>query len=299
MIRKALLLTLTIMACLVTAGQARNSEMSGMDTRTDQVEQVSVNLEEALGDSKQGVMNEEGRKALREIVRKDQTGEKVKSDVENLRPRVIRRTARTLALQKAVQWRYGRIQELLKEHSSKLDHIFDFSPLMLRGGKVLPPVISEAGAGYRVESQTRASSTDRTYRIVKEARMVSTPPSWRDYLLRDYGSFDRKDAGVVPQNKEERKIWKEAAIKGWELGLKQARRLFRNNLSELVRDYKGVLKFRILAEQNMVSIPVVAEGKLGIEVQGKRLSVDRQIFRITQPSTFQEVDEWTPKVGTN
>ena len=295
---KRVLTVLLALFVLVSGADTAQSKESHSDTRQSQVKQVSANLDEVVDDSTRGVMNEQGRKVLREVVEKDETGDKIKSQTEKLRPRVLRRTARTLALQKAVQWRYGRIQELLKEHDSELDHIFDFSPLMLRGGKVLPPVIAEAGAGYRVESDTQASSTDRTFRIVQEARMVSTPPSWRDYLFRDYSSFEKEDVGVIPQNAKEREIWKEAAIKGWQMGLRQARRLYRNNLSELVRDYKGILKFRILAEQNMVSIPVVAEGELGIEVQGKRLSVDRKVFRITQPSSFQEVEKWIPKVGT-
>ena len=299
MIRKALFLTLAICACLASVQEVRGFEIPGLDIGAEQPGQATERLENVLDDSELVVMTAEGREILREIKQKEKIGKQMKSKVENLRPRVISRTARTLALQKAVQWRYGQIQKILKEHSTKLDHIFDFSPLMLRGGKVVPPVISEADASYRVESQNRASSTDRTYRIVKEARMSSQPPSWRDYLLRDYGSFDKTDAGVVPQNEQERKIWKEAAMKGWKLGLRQAKRLYRNNLNELVRDYKGMVKFRILAEQNMVSVPVVAKGELGIKVQGKRLSVDRKIFRITQPSTFQEVDEWTPKVGVN
>jgi defect-in-organelle-trafficking protein DotC len=242
-------------------------------------------------------MDQEGARTLKKIIEKDEVAKSTQSDIKNLRPRAIRRTARTLAIQKAVAWRYEQIKELLEEHSSRLNHIFDFAPLMMGDGKVLPPVITEAGASYRVKSQKRASSTSTTYRIIAGAKMVSSPPSWRDYLLRSYPSFDKSDAGVIPKNHKEREIWKEAALEGWQLGIEHARRLFRTNLSELVRDYKGILKFRLLAEQNIVSAPIVAEGKVGVQIQGKQMSVDRKVFRITRETDFQEAEKWEPKVG--
>lgn len=251
-----------------------------------------------LDSSAAGVMDEEGKKILKAVMDKEELDRDMQNEAKNLRSRTIRRTARTLALQKAVQWRYRSIGKMLRQNSLKLDRIFDFSPLLMKGNKVLPPVIAEAGPGYRVQSATQASSTDKVFRIVSPARMISGVPTWKDYLLRSYRSFGRKDvqAGVLPGDRKERKIWQRAAVEGWETGIKQAERLFGNNLSRLVRDYKGILKFRILAEQDMVSLPVIAEGRLGIQVQGKKLSVDRKIFRITRPSSFQKVEEWNPKV---
>lgn len=245
------------------------------------------------------LMDENGAAVLQGIMEKSELGESMKSDVKNVRKDALKQTAYTLGLQKAVRWRYGKIRALLADQAGRLNQIFDFKPLLMHDGRVLPPAITEATGGYRVESKKQASSVDVVYQIIRPARMVSNPPSWRDYLWQTYPSFSEKDvqAGVLPETDEERQMWKEAAVKGWEVGIQQAERLYRNNLNRLKRDYRGIVKFKTLAEQDIVSLPVLAEGRPGIEVQGKKLSIDRRIFRITQESTFQEESEWKPKIG--
>ena len=245
------------------------------------------------------LMDENGAAVLQGIMEKSELGESMKSDVKNVRKDALKQTAYTLGLQKAVKWRYGKIRALLADQAGRLNQIFEFKPLLMHDGRVLPPAITEATGGYRVESKKQASSVDVVYQIIRPARMVSNPPSWRDYLWQTYPSFSEKDvqAGVLPETDEERQMWKEAAVKGWEVGIQQAERLYRNNLNRLKRDYRGIVKFKTLAEQDIVSLPVLAEGRPGIEVQGKKLSIDRRIFRITQESTFQEESEWKPKIG--
>lgn len=252
-----------------------------------------------LSDGALEMMDEDGQQVLQEVLEKDELDESMKSEVGNVRSDALKQTAYTLALQQAVKWRYGKIKKALEEHEAKLNRIFDFPSLLMHGGKVVPPVITEAGPGYRVESDTRASSTEVVYQIIKPARMVSRAPDWRDYLWADYPSFAKEDVGVgvLPKDAKERKMWKKAAVRGWETGLRQAERLYQTNLNKLTRDYQGIIKFRTLAEQDMVSLPALAEGRPGIEVEGKRLSVDRKIFRITQPSSFREEDRWKPKIG--
>lgn len=252
-----------------------------------------------LDESTQEIMDEKGRAVFQDVMDKDELGEDMEGRISNVRADALKQTAYTLALQQAVRWRYNRIMEALSEQESRLNEIFDFSPLLMQDGKVLPPAITEAGPGYRVESKTQASSVDVVYEIVRPAEMISNAPSWRDYLYRSYASFERGDinVGVLPDNQREREMWQRAAVEGWEIGVRQAQNLYRQNLSKLRRDYQGIIKFRTLAKQGMVSVPIIAEGQPGIEVQGERLSVDRRVFRITQPSFFQKEDRWKPKIG--
>lgn len=285
---RSLLLPMLLICAIFFASGASN--VSAEDANAD-----SPGLSKAATE----LMDEDGHKVLQGIMAKDEMGEDMENQIQNVRKDALRQTAYTLALQKAVKWRYGKIRQALDEQSSRLNEIFDFTPLLMHDGKVLPPAITKAGPGYRVESNTQASSTDAVYRIIREARMISQTPSWRDYLWREYPAFNEADlkVGVLPQDKEERRMWKRAAVRGWEIGIRQAERLYKTNLSRLRRDYSGIVKFCTLAEQGIVSLPVVAEGINGIEVQGKKLSVDRKIFRITQPSSFQGVDQWKPKIG--
>lgn len=279
---------ITLITCTMLLGVANG--VSAGDNRKDP---------QGLNEATAELMDANGREVLQGIMEKDEMSEGLEGDVKNVRSDALRQAAYTLALQKAVKWRYGKIRELLDKRASRLNEIFDFSPLLMHEGKVLPPAITEAGPGYRVESKTRASSTDKTYRILRAARMISRAPDWRDYLWQKYPSFNKGDVrvGVLPKNDKERQMWRRAAARGWEVGIQQAERLYRTNLNRLKQDYRGIVKFRILAEQGVVSLPVVTEGRPGIEVQGKKLSVDWRIFRITRHSAFQEVDRWKPKIG--
>jgi len=292
------------LACLIVllcAFSGAVAQKSPTDLTKDSFEKKKVSpgeMKAELGNSTAELMDAKGNRTLKSIMEKDKFQHSVKNEAKEMRPRALKQTAKTLALQKAVQWRYQKIKEVLQKYEQKLNSIFNFSPLTMRGGKILPPVITEAKRSYRLESKKRASSVDAVYRIIKPAKMISNAPSWRTYLLKGYSSFSKEDvrARVLPQNKKERKIWKKAAVKGWKMGVKQANSLYQKNLHELVRDFKGILKFKTLEEQNMVSLPVVAQGEMGIQVQGKKLSVDKKIFRITSPSSFKESKEWTPKV---
>lgn len=252
-------------------------------------------------DNVMSVMDSDGQKILNDILEKDTLGtQDIKNDVKNLRPDSLRETAKILGLQKAVKWRYEQIFSQIKKYENKLDQIFDFSTLLMYNGKVLPPVIVETRNSYSLESDKKATSVDATYRIIKEAKLVTTLPSWRDYLERRYTSFSRKDiqVGVLPKNDEERKIWEEAALEGWKMGIRQANRLFRQRLNKLVRDYRGILKFKLLAEQNIVDVPILAKGELGVVVDGQKLNVDQRVFRLTAPGKFNaRIKKWKPKIG--
>ncbi len=243
-------------------------------------------------------MDNKGRQILQEIKNKKEIHEDLGNEVKKLRPKALRETARTLGIQKGTKWRYEQIIGELKKYRVYLDQIFDFGQLLLHEGKVLPPVIIQARQGYNIESEKKATSVDAVYKILKGASLISNPPSWRDYLVRNYVSFQDSQVGIVPQNEEERKIWEKAAENGWVIGVKNADRLYSHNLHELARDFKGILLFKILDEKNIVSVPMLAQGKLGIQVRDKRLDVDQRIFRITKDSVFNpKINEWKPKVG--
>lgn len=208
-----------------------------------------------------------------------------------LRPQAIQEAAMTVGVQSGVRWRYGQIiAHLLTNHKS-VDQVFDFSPLLLNDGRVLPPVIVDAHDVYHLESSTRATSTQAAYRIIQRAQLATIPPNWRDYLLRDFESVTEVNPIVLPKNDAERALWESAAEEGWSVGVAQANRVFNANLDRLVRDYKGMILFKKMAIQRVVSVPMLDEGKLGVKVGSDVLDVDQRIFTIT-PSQFRSADEW-------
>ena len=124
-----------------------------------------------------------------------------------MRPKAISEAARTIAFQKAVRWRYDMILGIIHNNETMITSIFDFKRLLLHNGRLLPPVIVEGRDGLRIESDTRATEVKASYRIIKEARIVSNPPSWRDYLYREYKTSERINPALIPKNEKERDIW--------------------------------------------------------------------------------------------
>lgn len=219
----------------------------------------------------------------------------LKTQAERLRPEGIREAGMVVATQAAVRFRYGQIASELRDRSNDLDKVFNFAPLLMNQGKVVPPVIASAGKSVQIESPTEGSYTGATFRIISPARIVSVPPDWRSYLLyADLPDIQPVTPALLPQNKEEQAIWDAAVEDGWRLGLEHANRLFEVSLSRLVRDIRGILKFKTLVLQGMVTLPGYEEGRIGITVNGERLDVDQRTFRLVLPSRFLDPTHWKP-----
>jgi defect-in-organelle-trafficking protein DotC len=233
-----------------------------------------------------------------QLQKKEASSEYESGVFDELRPRAIKEAAQTLAIQEAVKYRYDNIVSLLNQNEPLLDKIFDFDSLLLNNDKVVPPVIGRADRGFKVESDSLAHSTEVAYRIISPARITATPPNWRDYLLYSFDAIEDVNPSLLPDNSAERKIWEEGIEQGWQMGIEQANRVYSANLNRLVRDFKGMLRFNLLVAQNMVSVPVLAEGELGVRVGDKILDVDQKVFRITAPTKFREVEEWKPILAT-
>lgn len=212
-----------------------------------------------------------------------------------LRARAQRRAAYTLAVQTAVRWRYGHIDQELLAHSAMLNRIYDMRPLLLNGGRVVPPAIGAASDAFRLYSPNSAASTVTTYRILMPARIATVMPTWRQYLIQDYTVTDRVNPVLLPRNDTERQLWKAAVTRGWKQGLWLAARLFRTNLAALTRDMVGMIRFKRLANQGLVSVPILATNMPRIEVEGRTLEIGRREFRITQNAAWRPESEWRAK----
>ena len=211
-----------------------------------------------------------------------------------LRLRALEEAAGTLAFQQGMRWRYARLASACRRRSGVLDRVFNFGALLLEG-RVLPPVIRWAGRGLSLNGDGSASMVDAAYRIVRPARLVTAPPVWQAYLLADFEAFDASPA-MLPESEAERKVWKAAVEKGWDEGVAHADEVFELNLARLVADFRGMLRFGMLARAGMVSVPMLAEGRLGVRVGETTLDVNATVFRITVPARFLGEDSWKPGV---
>lgn len=208
----------------------------------------------------------------------------------------LRQTASSLGTQGGLAWRAVHIDRALKKQATYLDHVFNFNQLMLPHN-VLPAVLSSADKSLNLASDDTLRLADRTYSIVMPARFVTTPPTWRDYLWLQYKKPSVPTATLLPKNKAEIKLWNHYLRQGWKLGLEQANEIFAADLARLKRDMSGMILYRKLLAEHMVTAPFVSKADLGITGNSSSLRINDQVLRITAQSKLQtDVQQWRPVI---
>lgn len=197
-----------------------------------------------------------------------------------IRNKSIQDTAISYAAQSALAWQSNRINTQLMERKNLLDRIYNFNSLILPHN-VLPPVLREAKSSLNLSDSKTIRAADRTIEIVHEARFVTSPPTWREYLIMSFEPPEAPADAMLPQSIEEREIWDKNIAIGWAKGYKQANAILREDLGKLAQDYAGMAFFKKLYLQNMVTAPHVATANLGITGDNKKLSINDRITRIT------------------
>jgi len=211
-----------------------------------------------------------------------------------MRNELLRETALSLGARGGLAARLAEINESLEKRSDYLDTVFDFRALVLPDN-VLPPVLVEGRNTLNLENAQEIRAADRMYKIEKQARFITAPPTWRSYLFIQASKPEVPDPSLLPdeQDRAEVLIWKEYTERGWEQGIKQANDIYAENLSRLKRDYKGMIRYRKLLAQGIVSAPEVAHKELGITGGGSQMSVNDRVLTIRAlPALKANSKEW-------
>ncbi len=216
----------------------------------------------------------------------------------HIRMAAIRDEALSLGAQEALAQRSIMINKTLKHNARHLDEIYNFNVLVLPHD-VLPPVLAEAHNTLNLASDDAIRLSDATYKIVKQARFITTPPTWRDYLWMKYSKPQPPEPTLLPKCRAETKVWRKYILIGWSNGLKQADAIFLQNLNRLKRDYQGIIIYRKLLAQNMVSAPFVVKTRLGVTGGGNNLRIGDKVLRITAlPALSPDSSQWKPALET-
>ncbi|MFI4954512.1 MAG: type IV secretory system conjugative DNA transfer family protein [Gammaproteobacteria bacterium] len=186
----------------------------------------------------------------------------------------------------------------LAAESEQLTRVFNFQGLMLENN-VQPPVLVEGRDALNLDSPYSIRIADRNYRIVKQARFVTTIPVWQDYLIIPVKQPEAPDKSLLPKEDDEDEIalWHEYTRIGWQEGIEQADAIYAENLARLKRDYTGMIRYRKLLAQNMVSAPLVSEKELGITGGGEQLAINDRVLTIKAlPSLKANSEQWEPVI---
>jgi len=203
-------------------------------------------------------------------------------------------TAVSLGATGALAWRSEQINRSLEKNAGQLNQVFDFNQLLLKDN-VLPPVLVESDNNLNLADDDSIRLAAKTYQIVNQARFVTSAPNWRNYLWMNYSKPPVPDRSLLPKNKAEAEVWNRFIREGWRNGIQQANEIFAANLNRLRRDYNGMVLYRKLLAQDMVSAPFVAKADLGVTGDSKEMRVDDRILRITAHSELQtDSSKWQP-----
>lgn len=208
------------------------------------------------------------------------------NQLSNLRAKSLQDSAMSIGAQGGLAWASEKINARMNDDSRYLDTIYNFNAMVLSHG-VVPPVLEEGDNTLNLDDPNTIRVSDRTYKILKQARFATTPPNWREYLWLTYSKPALPDKTLLPKNASEQKIWKEGIHAGWEKGVAQSYSIFQQNLARLKREYRGMVLYRKLLQEKMISPPFVARTELGVTGNGSDMRVNDQVLRIVELPKLQ------------
>lgn len=217
----------------------------------------------------------------------------------DIRKEAIKEAAVSYGARAGLAWRTFYIRREMDRRGRSLDRIYNFSQLLIpapSGLLIEPPIISENINAMIIETDgQQAAVSDRIYNIMNNAKIVSAARTWRTYLERDWGDVTPPPDILRPRNREEREIWRELVHKGWKEGVRQANAIFEQDLNRLISDFEGMIRYRMLLAQGMVSAPYALQVDRGVTGGGDEMRIGDRAIQITgKPALRTGYETWQP-----
>ncbi len=217
--------------------------------------------------------------------------------MSKIREMALKETALSVGAQSGLAWRARMIDDQLTRLQRKLDAIYDFNALLL-DHNILPPVLLEGRNAFNLADAQTIRVSDRVYKISKQARFVTTPPNWRQYLWMDYQQPEYPNVSLLPRTRREKQVWSYYVEKGWQNGIEQAAIILEESIARIKEDYVGMILYRKLLAMNMVSPPFVSHTDLGVTGDASEIHIDDRVLRITAlPLLNVNPKEWIAPVA--
>lgn len=219
----------------------------------------------------------------------------------DIRAEGIRDVAYRIGAQKGLYDAVQAFNAEMKKRESIMDDIIDFKRLMTLARTdesevfLLPAVITEVNDQVEVFRDGREITiSGKTYRILKPERLVTTPPTWWDYLtIHAEAPREFPPMQLLPQNAEERKIWKTAMDEGYESGLTHANFELTRKIEQLHVDYLGMQRYLRLFEAGMVDDPVVVARDTLVSGNFEETTLRESTYSITAGTALnQRMGDW-------
>lgn len=217
----------------------------------------------------------------------------------DIRAEAIKEAAFSFGARGGLAKRSYEIRTELDGKARYLDKVYNFGQLLIAapsGFLIEPPVVTEAMNAMLIDpSGQTAAVSDTIFNITENAKIVSAPRTWRVYLEREWGEVIPPPDILLPQTEEERRIWVENVKAGWDMGYAQADDIFADDLARMNSDFEGMVRYRMLLSQGMVSPPYALQIDRGITGGGEEMRVGDRAVQITgMPELVPGADQWKP-----
>ena len=207
---------------------------------------------------------------------------------KNPRERALAAAARGVGVRGGFKHEAERLNAALQgKFKERLNREFDYTALTLQNGLVVPPVITSLSQVQEANGERFLYLTKGAFEIVKDARLATQPPSWRDYLVLPIRN-PRPPERLTAETRKEKKLWNQEVKSGWARGVKEAREAFRTGLRIAKRDLQGMKRYHTLRRQGIVSLPKVDVNKIKYRTtdDGKRAFVGETTLRMRVEPKF-------------
>lgn len=209
--------------------------------------------------------------------------------VTGARAQVIEAAARGVGIRGGYADEAQRINKLLMQrYRQRLTSAFNFHPLMLNKGYVVPPVITEIRKVRELSGPNYLYLSNGSYEIVREPRLTTVTPSWMDWLLLPIREV-RPPENIELKGSDEERLWSASVRDGWATGVREARLTFATAMATLNRDYAGMRRFHEFARRGIVSVPTVDVRKIPwrVDENGRRAFEGETVIEVRVGSKFR------------
>ena len=229
---------------------------------------------------------------LEEVLAARPSASKQVEFADERRRAAMRDAAISFGMQSGLVRRTHELRELLEGFERQLDRIYRFDRLLITrdGFLVSPPVVVETNAAFRLaEHGKRAATARRVLRIAREAEVLGGPPGWREYFERTWEAPRPPSAVLFPRTPDEEPLWREWVSEGWSEGTRLAEDTFESDLDRLNRDFVGIVTWRILERQRIVTAPGVEVTSTAVVGGGAEMRVDARELEIREDARLNPV----------
>jgi defect-in-organelle-trafficking protein DotC len=211
------------------------------------------------------------------------------------RIKIIEEQAKHWGIDEGMYHFHQRYQARLESFAIQLDKITDFNQFVVNGN-ILLPTLQRTQQLFEQISDIELRTVNAAYSLEDRAKVVSSPPTWRDYLHFPMERPEKIPNVLMPRNAAEEAAFVLSFSDGWDIGKKQARLVLDESFSRLEQKLNGLYEFRFTNLMNIVSMPKAQRTYEGVVLDktGRRLYVNDTNLKINHDAYFNEIQQWRP-----